>query len=532
MAASWTRSDHLRLLHEGERFDVVAIGGGVIGAGAALDLAARGLSVALVEQHDFASGTSGRSTKLFHGGIRYLPQFRFQLVAEGLREQQVLARIADYLFEPLEFVVPVFDQHGLADAPAWAARGRRASIALGAGLTLYDFLGGLRRPGERHRKLPIAEVMNAVPLLRTDGLRGGFAYSDAQTDDARLVIALARTAVNRFGAVAVNRMKVTEVRSLRDGYRVGMEDGVSGEWFPTEAKSVIVATGAFPPPTLDEINDTDIVLSKGAHLIVDPQSIGLGHRAVVLPKTDDGRVLFLIPWLGHALIGTTDTAFAGDPAHPVADDHDVAYLTAHVRRFLNVADLSPLSGFAGLRALAGDGSLTTSQASREHVISESRPGYVRVAGGKLTTYRRIAARVADHIARRLRTPIRSLSSHTLLVGAGGGRARPGMDPLRRRYGTEAAAISELASGRPELRQILADGVTSLAEVVHSVHHECAITISDFTLRRTRLAWLTKSHARSDQEAVAAVMASELGWSHAETARQLTAHEAELSAEGL
>ena len=170
----WTRAEHLGLLSDGSRFDVLVVGGGVIGCGTALDLAARGLRVALVEQHDFAAGTSGRSTKLFHGGIRYLPQFQFQLVAEGLREQEVLALIADYLFESLEFVVPVYEHIGLADAPAWAAKGWRASVAMRAGLVVYDLLGGFDRPGSRHRRISVDELRQAVPNLRSAGLRSGF----------------------------------------------------------------------------------------------------------------------------------------------------------------------------------------------------------------------------------------------------------------------------------------------------------------------------------------------------------------------
>jgi glycerol-3-phosphate dehydrogenase len=400
----WTRAEHLGLLADGSRFDVLVIGGGVTGCGTALDLAARGLRVALVEQHDVAAGTSGRSTKLFHGGIRYLPQFQFQLVAEGLREQEVLARIADYLFESLEFVVPVYAHIGLADAPAWAAKGRRASLALRAGLVLYDLLGGFDRPGSRHRRISVAELLKDIPNLRSEGLRSGFVYSDAQTDDARLVIAIARTAVDRFGAVAVTRARATAVTSVTDGYIVTVQDLVSGVELGVEARAVVVATGAFPAPSCDGSRQLDVVVSKGAHLVVKKAQIGLGDRAIVLPRTDDGRVMYIVPWAEHALIGTTDTPYDGDLSHPAADVADIDYLIRHVARYLDVDSFEPLSTFAGLRALADDGSGETSQASREHVIAEPRPGYVQVAGGKLTTYRRISADAASVVARRLRIP--------------------------------------------------------------------------------------------------------------------------------
>ena len=536
-SAGWTRSEHLGLLADGSRFDVLVVGGGVTGCGTALDLAARGLKVALVEQHDVAAGTSGRSTKLFHGGIRYLPQFQFQLVAEGLREQEVLARIADYLFESLEFVVPVFAHIGLADAPAWAAKGRRASLALRAGLVLYDLLGGFDRPGSRHRRISVEELQQDIPNLRTEGLRSGFVYSDAQTDDARLVIAIARTAVDRFGAVAVTRARASAVNSVRDGYIVTVQDLVSGEELRVEARAVVVATGAFPAPSVDGSPQLDVIVSKGAHLVVKKDQIGLGDRAIVLPRTDDGRVMYIVPWAEHALIGTTDTPYRGDLAHPAVDPEDIDYLIRHVRRYLDVGLFQPVSTFAGLRALADDGSGETSQASREHVIAEPRPGYVQVAGGKLTTYRRISADAASVVAKRLRVTTKSPTKNLLLSGAGGGapvapRLDDGARARYRRYGGNAPEVDAIAASHPELDVRLGDDRTTLAEVVHACRCESAVSISDVTLRRTRLGWLTMDHARKDQHAIAVVMAGELGWSESEINGQIEAHEAELTAEGL
>lgn len=529
--SGWTRQEHFARLTADERFDVLVIGGGVTGCGTALDLAARGLRIALLEQHDFASGTSGRSTKLFHGGIRYLPQFRFQLVAEGLREQEVLARIADYLFHPLEFVVPVYEQYGLADAPDWAARGRRASIALRLGLILYDLLGGSGRPGARHHRLSLEAIKSAMPLLRTGGLRSGFAYSDAQTDDARLVIALARTAVDDFGATAVNRVAVTRLRSVRDGFIADVEDRIGLDSFQVESRAVVAATGAFRAPSIDGSDSLDLVRSKGTHLVVRKEDVGLSDRALVLPRTDDGRIMYIIPWCGHALVGTTDTAYQGDPAHPAASQEDVEYLVRHVSQYLAVDTVEPLSTFAGLRALAGEGSGETAQASREHVIAEPRPGYVQVAGGKLTTYRRICAQAASMVARRLKVPGKSRSGEILLVGSGAAD-RQVDDPSRHRYGTMASEVAALVTNDALLGTSLGDGSTTFAEIIHAVRHECAVSISDFTLRRTHLAWLTPDHSRKDQRAIADVMAGELGWSPIEVERQINAHEQELSLEGL
>jgi glycerol-3-phosphate dehydrogenase len=531
---AWTRNQHLGTLAAGQAFDVLVVGGGITGCGAALDLASRGLRVAVVERHDFAAGTSSRSTKLFHGGIRYLPQFEFSLVAEGLREQRVLAEIADYLFLPLEFLIPVYRQHGLADAPAWAAKGRRARWALGAGLTLYDLLGGKDRPGRHHRRVTPEEAEALVPRLRTDGLRSGFVYSDAQTDDARLVMAVARTAVEQFQAVAVNHVEAIRLTRSGDRFRVRLRDGLGGEEFEVGTRTVLAATGAFPAPTVEGARTLQMVSSKGVHLLARAADLGLLDHAVVLPETEDGRVLFIIPWQGHALIGTTDTAYDGSLSHPRADASDVDYLLRHVHRFLDVDDFTPLASFTGLRALAGSKGGTTAAVSREHVIRSPLPGYVQVAGGKLTTYRRIAGQAAQMVARHLGLRGKSTTDQIPLVGSGAVLPPGSTVPAAAigRYGGEAGAIADLVDERPDLGAQLGDGRTRLAEVVHAARNEAAATIADFTLRRTRLAWMTPDHGRGDQAAVGRVLGAELGWSEAQVATQIAAHESELEAEGL
>jgi glycerol-3-phosphate dehydrogenase len=541
---AWRRAGHLAMLGAEDLFDVVVVGGGITGCGVALDLSARGLRVAVVEQTDFAAGTSSRSTKLFHGGIRYLPQFEFKLIAEGLREQQVLSRNADYLFHPLEFVIPLFRQYGIADAPDWAARGWRASLALRVGLILYDLLGGRNRPGAKPRRIHPEEVLALVPSLHHEGLRVGFVYSDAQTDDARMVIAVIRTAVERYRTVAVAGVRADELIPEQWGYSVVCTDTLDGKAVRIRARTVVAATGAFRPPTLIGARPLEIVASKGVHLVVQKDLLGISDRAVVLPETEDDRVLYIIPWQGHALIGTTDTPYAGDPGHPTPTDQDVAYLVKHVRRYLEVPDFTPLSTFAGLRALVDTGEETTAQASREHVIAEPSPGYVQVAGGKLTTYRRISAEAAAVVTRHLGLKGKSPTEQIPLVGAGGDLAEvraqlaaagfPGEAATAAvgRYGAEATRLIEFTSGNSELLSTLSDGQTTMAEVVHAVRFESASTVADFTLRRTRLAWLTTDHGRKDQDAIAVLMAAELGWYPDEMARQIQAHETELTAEGL
>jgi glycerol-3-phosphate dehydrogenase len=571
LPGSWRRSEHRRRLVADGPFDVLVIGGGITGAGAALDLATRGLHVALVEQRDLAAGTSSRSTKLLHGGVRYLPSLHLRLVAEGLHEQKVLARTADHLFEPLEFVVPLLRQHGFASAPRWLASGRRAAGALRVGLTAYDLLGGRRRPGRRHRRLSAAAVAEAFPRLRTDGLTGGFAYSDARTQDARLVVSVARTAV-LAGAVVVNRVRVDALQPVGDGWRVDVTDALTGEAVTVVARAVLAATGASTPPAAEPPappapaaaaagppgpgrargwRPLDLVLSQGSHVLVAAGSVGLGDRALVLPETEDRRVLYLVPWLGHALIGTTDLPYHGDPTRPRASDEEVEYLFRHVARYLDVGPLEPTSTFAGVRALAADtaasGTGATGAASREHVVRELAPGYVAVAGGKLTTYRRIAAEAADHVVRHLGVRASAVTAEVPLAGSWTGAA-PGaraaaaaaladagvpddaVAALLGRYGADAAGVAALCREHPEWAG--PSGVGVVAEAAHAVRAEGAADLDDVTLRRTPLALTTPDHARSSAPALAAVMGAELGWTPAERDAALARHEAALQAEGL
>ena len=521
------------------------VGGGVTGAGAALDLGARGLEVAIVDRSDFAQGTSSRSTKLFHGGIRYLPQLHFGLVSEGLREQKVLARTADFLYHRLEFLIPLYAQYGIADAPAWAARGWKAPLALRAGLLAYDLLGGIGRPGSRHRSVGAEALLASIPTLRHEGLEGGFAYSDAQTDDARLVVGLVKSAVARYDATAVNRVAVESVEEHERGFRVHMVDRESDHRFVTQARAVLSATGAFDPPEVAGRDDgLQLVRSKGSHMIVERHVLGLGDRALVLPETDDGRVLYIIPWLGHSMIGTTDTPYTSEPTHPTASGEDTDYLIRHVRRYLEVDAFEPLSVFAGLRALKVTGATSTAKVSRDHVIEQPVPGYVQVAGGKLTTYRRIAAEAADAVADALGVNVKSSTDSIPLVGAGGNRwrlertltdagAHPDViGPTIDRNGTDVERIAGLMTANPELAQPLSDHRSSLADVVHAVRHEGAAEISDVTLRRTHLAWFTSDHARADAGRIADVMAAELGWTATQRRDALDAHERELVSEAL
>lgn len=543
-ASPWTREGSRRELADGRRWDLLVAGGGIIGSAVARDAAGRGLRVALVERSDFASGASGKSTKLLHGGIRYLPHFRFGLIREGLREQAVLRRTADFLYSDLEFVIPLFRGTGLADLPRWASFGPALSPMLGAGLGLYDLLGG-RRGAARRRRLRAGEALEMFPALRGEGLRGGFSYGDAQTDDARLTVCVLKTAVLRHGATAVSGVTAEEVAPDREGFRVGLRDEEGG--FEALTRSVVAATWAFdPPPLAGEEAGAGRRLSKGAHLLYQAEDLGAPERALVLPETGDGRIMFAVPWRGMVLVGTTDTPYSGPPGAVRAEASDVEYLRGNLDRYLDAGGAQPVSAFAGLRALAdGDGS--TASASRGHRFLEPAPGYLRIVGGKLTSFRAIAAQAADRVCAFLGVDKPSRTAGERLAGAGldgaftaglvrraeglGLPAAYGRD-LISRYGRESATVLRLAETVPEGASPVGPSGVIRAEVAYAARYESACSVADFALRRTRLAWTSPDRGRSDAPAIAETLARELNWPPGRVPTALADYEQALTAEGL
>lgn len=542
--ARWTRERARRELVDGPRWDLLVAGGGAIGSALARDAAGRGLRTALAEREDFASGASGKSTKLLHGGIRYLPHFRFGLIREGLREQDILRRTADFLYSDLDFVIPLFRGSGLADLPRWASFGPARSPLLRAGLGMYDLLGG-RRGGARSRRVAAGEVAEMFPALRTEGLRGGFAYRDASTDDARLTICALKTAVLRHGATAVSGTAVEGIAPDREGFRVSLRDEEGS--FQILTRSVISATWAFPPPPLEgEPPRPGMRLSKGAHLLYRAEDLGVRDRALVLPDTGDGRIMFAIPWLGMALVGTTDTPYEGHPGRARPEPEDVEYLRERLARYLDADRAEPVSAFAGLRALA-DRSGSTAAASREHKILEPVPGCLRIAGGKLTAFRAIAAEAVDRACAFLGVDQPSRTAGEMLLGAGtGGSFTTGL--LRRaetlglpadygrsliaRYGRESEAVLRLAEQIPAGLALVGPSGIIRAEVAYAARRESAGSVADFALRRTNLARTSPDRGRSDAPAVAEVLARELNWPPSRAQKALPDYEQALTAEGL
>lgn len=529
------REESWRRLRE-ETFDVVVIGGGVVGAGTALDAATRGLRAALVEARDFASGTSSRSSKLFHGGLRYLEQLEFGLVREALRERELmLTRLAPHLVKPVSFLYPL--THRVWERPYTAA-----------GLLLYDTMGGSRSlPGQKH--LTRAGALRMVPALKRDALVGGVRYYDAQADDARHTMTVARTAAH-YGAVVRTSTQVVDF--LREADRVSgvrVRDVETGDEADVGAAVVVNAAGVWT----DELQHASgsrgrfrVRASKGVHIVV-PRDRIISESGLIL-RTEKS-VLFVIPWRNHWILGTTDTDWHLDLAHPAATRHDIDYILDHVNevlaRPLTHDDIEGV--YAGLRPLLAGESEETSKLSREHAVSRVAPGFVAIAGGKYTTYRVMAADAVDAAAADLPGRARSsITDKVPLVGADGYHAlvnqadhlgtRHGLHPYRvrhllDRYGSLIGQVLAEADGRPELLRPLDAAPDYLrVEVTYATSHEGALHLEDVLARRTRISIEYPHRGVDCAGQVAELMAEVLGWSAETTAREVEVYRERVEAE--
>jgi glycerol-3-phosphate dehydrogenase len=534
-----TRRDAIAGMAEGE-LDVLVVGGGVVGAGSALDAVTRGLTTAIVEARDWASGTSSRSSKLIHGGLRYLEMLDFGLVREALAERGLLLdRIAPHLVRPVPFLYPL--QHRVWER-AYA----------GTGVALYDgmaYASGTARGLRRHRHLTRRHALREAPCLRKDALTGAIQYWDGQVDDARFTMTVVRTAAS-FGALAANRTVVTGF--LRQGERVtgaAVTDLETGQSFQVRAKQVINATGVWTDDTqalADTRGQFHVRASKGIHLVVPrdrlPSSTGIILRT-------EKSVLFVIPWGRHWIIGTTDTDWSLAKAHPAATAQDIDYLLEHVNSVLH----SPLTRedvegvYAGLRPLLSGESESTSKLSREHVVGHPVPGLVVVAGGKFTTYRVMAADAVDEAARTMdaRVP-ESCTAEIPLVGADGysglwnqrrslavtaGIHVARIEHLLNRYGTRIHELLDMLRADPSLAASLPGADDYLAvEARYAVTHEGALHLDDVLARRTRISIEAWDRGVAAAPAVADLMADVLGWSDEDKKREIDRYLARVAAE--
>ena len=512
------RYEMLRKIRErGEPWDIAVIGGGATGVGVAVDAASRGLDVVLVEAHDFGKGTSSRSTKLVHGGVRYLEQGNVPLVMSALKERGLLRQNAPHLVHDLAFVVP---NYSWWEAPFY-----------GIGLKLYDLLAGKYGFGAS-KVLSKEETLARLPALEPEELRGGVVYYDGQFDDARLLIHLAMTAADQGGTL-VNYCPATGLLRDAEGYVNGLtaRDTESGEEFRLPARIVVNATGVFTDTIrrmADPSTEPLVVTSQGIHLVFD-RSFLKGDTALMVPRTSDGRVLFVIPWHGHAVAGTTDTPIDAPSLEPRPLEEEIEFILDTAGRYLTRpptrADV--LSVYAGLRPLVkGDGK--TSALSRDHIIHVDPSGLLTITGGKWTTYRHMAEDCVDHCVTlgRLRDEscrTRNLRIHGY-VEAAADRDRSEVDGFEALgvYGTDAEAIRALAAADSRFAEQLDPELPYLAaEVAWAARAEMARTVEDALARRTRALFLNARSAIAMAPAVARLLASELGFDQAWVDAQVT-----------
>ncbi|HBG04305.1 MAG: glycerol-3-phosphate dehydrogenase [Geobacteraceae bacterium GWC2_58_44] len=517
-------------LMKGNTFDLLVIGGGATGCGIALDAASRGLQVALAEQGDFACGTSGRSTKLLHGGVRYLEaallhfdRVQFNLVRDALHERGVLLGIAPHLCRRLTLATPLYS---CAEVPY-----------VFAGLKIYDLLAGSAGLGSS-RFLGRAEMLARFPMLKGEGLKGGVLYYDGQFNDARMNLALALTAIGEGAAVA-NHLEVVGFLN-RDGRINGarVRERFSGRQWEIRARCVVNACG----PSADRLrlmDDPDaaplLQVSSGIHIVLPRRFAPPDGAGITIPRTEDGRVLFILPWLGGCLVGTTDEP-ASPCANPAVTEHDVDYLLRHVGRYFDLGlDRCEIrAAWAGLRPLVRDLSAAdTAKLARDHVISRSPSGLITIAGGKWTTYRKMALDTVDYAVRVAGlAPARQCRTDRIILWGGEGfrpDAAPalaseyGISPesawhLHRSYGDQAPRVAELCSG-PFHEPLLPGHPYLKGELLYALRREFALQPADFLVRRIPLALLDNRGARAAAPFVLETMARELGWDEGRLAKE-------------
>ncbi|MDP4151333.1 MAG: glycerol-3-phosphate dehydrogenase/oxidase [Bacteroidota bacterium] len=483
------RADMLSSLEAGEdrEWDLIVIGGGATGLGVAVDSASRGFRTVLLEQHDFAKGTSSRSTKLVHGGVRYLQQGNIKLVTEALHERGILRRNAPHLVKDQSFIVPNYKWW---EGPYY-----------GIGLKVYDWMAGSLGLGTS-RILSKEETLELAPTLDADGLRGGVLYHDGQFDDARLAVSLARTAAEQ-GALVLNYCRVEGLLKDKEGMVTGllMREGMHGSQHRLRAKVVVNATGVFTDSVLqmDEPGSESVIApSQGVHIVLD-HSFLPGEAAILVPHTDDGRVLFAVPWHGRIIVGTTDTPVSTVSEEPTALPEEIDFILRQIGRYLvkppGRKDI--LSVFAGLRPLVKGSSKKTAELSRDHLITVSASGLITVAGGKWTTYRRMAEDTVNVAIGRTGLPDRECVTNHLLIH--------GWD------GSDKLAAEKIAGEDPSLNKPLHAGLPyTLAEIALAAREESCMTVEDALSRRTRMLLLDARAAMQAAPAVAALLAKELG----------------------
>ncbi|MBU3692074.1 MAG: glycerol-3-phosphate dehydrogenase [Candidatus Nanopelagicaceae bacterium] len=500
-------------------FDILVIGGGINGVGIALDAASRGLRVALVENSDFAAGTSSKSSKLIHGGLRYLEQYDFKLVREALNERELMvSTLSPHLVKPVSFLYPLQEKF-------------KERTYVGAGMALYDALRGFKRALPWHKHLSQKRISEIAPSLRLDVVTGGFQYFDAQVDDARHTMTIARTAA-KYGAVITTRTRCDEL--IKQGKTIvgaKIKDLESDEVIEVRAKATIMAAGVWTDPLYEKFGlkpGYAVRMSKGAHIVVPGDAIK--SESGIIIKTDVS-VLFIIPWGDKWVVGTTDTDYNESREEPLASSEDVTYIINQANRVLEpkLRRDQVIGVFAGLRPLVStDPDSPTTKLSREHVVDSPTRGFVSIAGGKYTTYRVMAQDAVDEAINHLRRIVPESETETLaIIGAEGYSVLMNQIPrlaqefriadstvehLLNRYGSLMEEVLEPALENSELLESIIPGLPYIgAEIVYAVTHEGARSVDDVMSRRTRIAFEDKNQGLNQVELIANLMAPHLGW---------------------
>jgi glycerol-3-phosphate dehydrogenase len=498
-----------------EPFDLLVVGGGITGAGIALDAASRGMSVGLVERRDFASGTSSKSSKLVHGGLRYLEQREFGLMREAAQERDLLRHLAPHLVEPMPFVLPVADK--------WM----RAKF--GVGLWAYDALASFKNLAV-HRYLGIDETEDAIPSMPKGKIKGGFQFYDCKNDDVRLVMEVLLQAV-RYGAVVANYTTVKDLSGTESGCRAEVEDTITGDGFEIRAKTMVVAAGVWADKVEALANpeaEPRLRPSKGVHLTFRRSKLPVTEAGAFIPDAERERMLFVIPWLDSVIVGTTDTAYEGDIDHPVVEEADRRYCIDAVNSVfeLDLTDEDVAGAWAGLRPLVAHRAGSTADLSRKHVVYDIAPRVWGITGGKLTTYRRMAIDAVDRAAaalgnqtdsktRWIRLGSVDLEALTLAVQRRAvymGIHKDSARNLVRCYGDRALDVLDLAAAKDLARPLVPGAQPLAAEVGYVARAEMALHLSDVLSRRTRLALTDPAAGLGPHSEAAALMGSELNWS--------------------
>lgn len=521
-----------------EEFDILVIGGGVTGAGALLDGASRGLKVAMVEARDIASGTSSRSSKLIHGGLRYLEQYDFKLVREALHERELMvASLSPHLVKPVGFLYPLHEKY-------------KERTYVGAGLALYDMLRGFKRAMPFHKHISQRKINQMAPSLRPDIVTGAIKYYDAQVDDARHTMTIVRTA-RRHGAVVATHVEVQEL--IRNGKKVVgaiVKDLLTGEEIKVTSKAVVMCAGIWSDELHAKFGLTPgygVTMSKGVHITL-PGSAIQSDTGIILKTAIS--VLFLIPWGDKWIVGTTDTPYTGDRANPHATDEDIRYILDQANKVLEpqLKREDIIGAYAGLRPLVANAKgSTTTKLSREHTTDRSAPGFVSIAGGKYTTYRVMGKDAIDLASIDLRRVVNESCTEKLpLVGADGyfaltqqvsmiaqeyGLSEETITHLLNRYGSMINELLELVSSDKKNGQLLDETLPYIkAEIIYAVTHEGAMSVDDVISRRTRLAFEAPRAALDLVDEIAAIIAPLLGWGAKEKKASITQYRAQVEAE--